>query len=72
MCLPCGTKAASKVGADAGLMAFDADRIIDKATFENPARYSGGIQHVLVNGVFVVREGSFVAGVYPGIGLRTK
>jgi len=53
-------------------MAFDADRIIDKATFENPARYSGGIQHVLVNGVFVVREGSFVAGVYPGIGLRTK
>jgi N-acyl-D-aspartate/D-glutamate deacylase len=61
-----------KVGADADLVAFDPDRIIDRATFENPAQYSDGIQHVLVNGVFVVREGSFVAGVYPGIGLRTK
>src|SRR6266436_7124703 len=61
-----------KVGADADLVAFEADRIIDKATFENPAQYSDGIQHVLVNDVFVVRQGSFVAGVYPGMGLRTK
>jgi len=61
-----------KVGADADLVAFDPDRIIDKATFENPAQYSEGIQHVLVNGVFVVREGSFVDSVHPGIGLRTK
>jgi N-acyl-D-aspartate/D-glutamate deacylase len=61
-----------KIGADADLVAFDPDRIIDKATFENPAQYSDGIQHVLVNGVFVVRQGSFVEGVYPGIGLRTK
>jgi N-acyl-D-aspartate/D-glutamate deacylase len=61
-----------KAGADADLVAFDPNRIIDKATFENPAQYSDGIQHVLVNGVFVVREGSFVASVYPGIGLRTK
>jgi dihydroorotase len=61
-----------KVGADADLVAFDPDRVIDKATFENPAQYSEGIQHVMVNGVFVVREGRFVEGVYPGIGLRTK
>jgi hypothetical protein len=25
-----------------------------------------------VNGVFVVRDGNFVKGVYPGVGLRTK
>jgi N-acyl-D-aspartate/D-glutamate deacylase len=61
-----------KVGADADLVAFDADRIIDKATFENPAQNSEGIQHVMVNGVFVVRDGSFVVGTYPGIGLRTR
>jgi N-acyl-D-aspartate/D-glutamate deacylase len=61
-----------KVGADADLVAFDPDRVIDKATFENPAQYSEGIQHVLVNGVFVVREGNFVKDVYPGVGLRTK
>jgi N-acyl-D-aspartate/D-glutamate deacylase len=61
-----------KVGADADLVAFDAGRIIDKATFENPAQYSDGIRHVMVNGVFVLRDGSFVTGTYPGIGLRTK
>jgi N-acyl-D-aspartate/D-glutamate deacylase len=61
-----------KVGADADLVAFDPNRVIDKATFESPAQYSDGIQHVLVNGVFVVREGNFIAGTYPGIGLTTK
>jgi len=59
-----------KLGADADLVAFDPD-LIEKATC-TPAQYSQGIPHVLVNGVLVVREGSFVAGVYPGIGLRTK
>jgi len=66
------TKGRIKVGADADLVVFDPDRIIDKATFENPAQYSEGIQHVLVGGVFVLRDGEFVAGVYPGAGLRTK
>jgi N-acyl-D-aspartate/D-glutamate deacylase len=61
-----------KLGADADLVAFDAGRIIDKATFENPAQTSEGIQHVMVNGVFVVRDGGFMAGIYPGVGLRTK
>ena len=61
-----------KVGADADLVVFDAARIIDKATFENPAQYSQGIQHVLVNGVFVLRDGSFVAKTYPGLGLRSR
>ena len=59
-----------KVGADADLVVFDAARIIDKATFENPAQYSEGIQHVMVNGVFVLRDGSLVAKTYPGVGLR--
>jgi N-acyl-D-aspartate/D-glutamate deacylase len=61
-----------KVGADADLVAFDPDRVIDKATFENAAQYSEGIQHVMVGGVFVVRNAQFVEGVYPGLGIRTK
>ena len=61
-----------KIGADADLVAFDPDRVIDKATFENPAQYSEGIRDVLVNGVFVVRDADFVKGTFPGVGLRTK
>ena len=61
-----------KIGADADLVAFNPDRVIDKATFENAAQYSEGIEHVMVGGVFVMRNGKFVEGVYPGVGLRTK
>jgi len=58
------------VGADADLTVFDPNRVIDRATFENPAQYSEGIVDVLVNGVPVVRNGSLVEGVAPGRGLR--
>jgi N-acyl-D-aspartate/D-glutamate deacylase len=46
-----------KVGADADLAVFDANTVIDKATFEKPAQYSEGFRYVLVNGTFVVRDG---------------
>jgi N-acyl-D-amino-acid deacylase len=41
----------------ADLAVFDPDRIIDKATFENPHQYPEGIPHVIVNGVPAVRDG---------------
>jgi dihydroorotase len=59
-----------KVGADADITVFDAGRVIDKATFENAAQYSEGIEYVLVNGVVVVRRGAVVGGVLPGRGIR--
>ncbi len=55
-----------RVGADADLTVFDPDRVIDKATFEEPLQYSAGIQFVLVNGVLVIKDGNFVDGVFPG------
>jgi len=58
------------VGADADLAVFDAARVTDRATFENPAQYSEGMVYVLVNGVPVVRDGKLVDGVAPGRGLR--
>ncbi len=58
------------VGADADLAVFDAARVIDRATFENPAQYAEGMVYVLVNGVPVVRNGSLVEGIAPGRGLR--
>jgi N-acyl-D-aspartate/D-glutamate deacylase len=59
-----------RVGADADITVFDAGRIIDKATYEKPLQYSGGIQFVLVNGVAVVKAGKLVEGVFPGRAAR--
>ena len=59
-----------KVGADADLAVFDPARVIDRATFENPAQFSEGISHVLVGGVFVVRESKLVESVFPGQAIR--
>jgi N-acyl-D-aspartate/D-glutamate deacylase len=58
------------VGADADLTVFDANRVIDRATYEQPMEPSEGIAHVLVNGTFVVRDGVFIAGALPGRAIR--
>ena len=58
------------VGADADITIFDPDQIIDRATYEEPAKYSKGINYVLVNGVVVVNEGKLVEDVFPGEGVR--
>jgi dihydroorotase len=59
-----------KVGSDADLTIFDPEKVIDRATFENPAQFSEGIHHVTVNGVLVVRDGKILEGVKPGIAIR--
>jgi N-acyl-D-aspartate/D-glutamate deacylase len=59
-----------RVGADADVTVFDANAVIDKATYENPLQYSEGIQFVLVNGVPVVKDGKLVDGVFPGRAAR--
>jgi hypothetical protein len=64
------TKGRVAVGADADLAIFDPARVIDRATFENPAQYSEGFQYVMVNGTLVVNRGELVPGVAPGRGVR--
>jgi N-acyl-D-aspartate/D-glutamate deacylase len=64
------TKGRIKLGADADITIFDANRVIDRATFEKPLQYSDGIQFVLVNGVAVVSDGKLVKGVLPGRAAR--
>jgi dihydroorotase len=59
-----------RVGADADLTIFDPATVIDKSTFEEPAQYSAGIKHVLVGGVFVVKDGKLVAESNPGKAIR--
>jgi N-acyl-D-aspartate/D-glutamate deacylase len=55
-----------RVGADADITVFDPNRIIDRATYEEPLQYSEGIEFVLVNGVPVLKDGKLVQGVFPG------
>lgn len=59
-----------RVGADADITVFDAGKIIDKATFEEPLQFSAGIPFVFVNGVAVVDQGKTVEHVFPGRAAR--
>ncbi len=56
-------------GSDADITVFDPKTVIDKATFDKPAQYSGGIEYVLVGGTPVIRGGKFVDGAAPGRGI---
>lgn len=59
-----------QVGADADLAVFDADKLIDRATFEAPATYAEGMRYVLVAGVPVVWEGQPQRDAVPGQPVR--
>ncbi len=46
-----------RVGYAADLAVLDPARVRDRATYEQPQQYAEGTVHVLVNGVFAVRDG---------------
>lgn len=52
-------------GAKADLVVLDPRRVADHATYEDPHRYPSGIEHVLVNGRFVIKDGEHT-GSLPG------
>jgi N-acyl-D-aspartate/D-glutamate deacylase len=54
-----------RVGARADLVVFDGKRVADIATYEDPHCYPAGIDHVVVNGRFVVKDGEHT-GSLPG------
>jgi hypothetical protein len=59
-----------RVGADADLVVFDAVRVLDKSTYEQPAQYAEGVKYVLVNGVVIVQNGELQTGANPGRAVR--
>jgi N-acyl-D-aspartate/D-glutamate deacylase len=58
-----------RAGTFADLVVFDADKVIDHATYEDPFQYSEGIVHVIVNGQHVLDDGKHT-GARPGRALR--
>jgi len=58
-----------KEGLAADLVIFNPQKIIDKATFDEPKQYPAGIDYVLVNGAVVVDEGKHT-GVLNGHALH--
>ncbi len=60
-----------KEGFWADVSIFDADKIIDKATYDDPRLLSEGVVHVIVNGVIAMKNGEFT-GSKSGIPLRRR
>jgi N-acyl-D-amino-acid deacylase len=56
-------------GMKADIVIFDPATVSSNATYDEPARYPTGIDHVIVNGVLVVDEGEHT-GALPGRVLR--
>ncbi|MGH7565438.1 MAG: amidohydrolase family protein, partial [Gemmatimonadota bacterium] len=56
-------------GRFADVAVFDPATVCDRATFEEPKRLAVGVEHVIVNGVPVLRGGE-PTGALPGRGLR--
>lgn len=59
-------------GADADITIFDAALIIDNATYKDPMQFSTGIEHVLVNGEFVVKNGETIKDAFPGQPVKSQ
>ncbi|HET9597111.1 MAG TPA: amidohydrolase family protein [Anaeromyxobacteraceae bacterium] len=59
-----------RVGADADVTVFNAQAVLDRATYEHPSLASSGIRFVFVSGVAVVDDGSVVTRSFPGRPVR--
>ena len=56
-------------GAFADITIFNADTVQDQATYTDPHRYPTGIEHVVINGQFVIRGGA-LTGERPGVWIK--
>ena len=61
-----------KIGADADIIVFDKDELSDQSTYQEPTKAPDGMEHVLVNGVAVLLNGSVKEGSFPGKGIRSN
>ena len=60
------------VGMAADVTVFDPARVVDRATYEDPAQLSEGIRHVIVNGGIALRDGTITGERAGRILTRTR
>ena len=65
------SKGRLRPGMDADIVVFDADRVIDNSTYEEPTLPPTGIEFVIVGGKTVVEAGQVVEGALPGVGVKS-
>jgi len=58
-------------GFAADIVIFDAEKISDMATFENPHQYPTGINRVIVNGVVVLEDDKMI-DAFPGQAIKSR
>ncbi|MFB9807147.1 amidohydrolase family protein [Haladaptatus pallidirubidus] len=63
------SKGVIRPGMDADLVVFDPAFITDTATYDRPRQHPRGVQHVIVNGEFVVKD-SETTSATPGDVIR--
>jgi hypothetical protein len=61
-----------QVGADADLVVFDPETVCDRSSYAEPGIASRGFRHVIVDGQFVVRDGSVLLDSLPGRPIRGR
>lgn len=54
------------------LLIFHPNTVIGKSTFEKGLAFSEGIEYVIVNGVFMLKNGKTVDNVFPGQPISRK
>ena len=59
-------------GNIADILVFDPNKIQDKATFFEPHQYPEGIEYVIVNGIFLVKNGKLNENTFPGRVLHNR
>ena len=59
-----------QVGTDADITVFDPATVRDRATYDRPNQTSLGVKNLLVNGIFVIRDGELDNNAFPGQPVR--
>ncbi|MCA9429540.1 MAG: amidohydrolase family protein, partial [Candidatus Omnitrophica bacterium] len=57
-------------GMDADIIVFDPETVTDNATFKEPCQPSSGMNHVIVNGTYLIRDGQLDPNAFPGRPVR--